>query len=430
MNTYYQQPATADDLRFVLRCLWALDPNRHLFEGDFRDFVREKITGMTSLYGGSRDIPESALDELEQSWESWICSRSTHQCWKGIVRGMRQNLHKIHVMKLWDRTYGLWRFVRHRFGYDSGRYWAAEAFPAELSGARDLAYNDNIELLASKFRRALNPDSLECALILWMLWCLDILWPEQARRSDPDYRTPYSRTRKFLEEIEGHGAVPPPKIPTPIADVDPTLVDRFLHRRLLWCSLAHALARSGRVELFGLLDSMPIDERNHDGEPPLLVAIYWRKWKAARWFLNAGANPARKSIFGEPALAVCLGLGAPMSLVFLFLKKGANPSQTDSMGNTALHAAAAAGLPAAIRAMSDVPVESRNKLGHTPLYSAVFAMVAGKGSRLAAIKALLAAGAEPDPTSKRGVRVSDFLARALELGANPRTIRQIRSILR
>jgi len=28
---YYQQPSTADDLRFVLRCLWALDPNRHLF---------------------------------------------------------------------------------------------------------------------------------------------------------------------------------------------------------------------------------------------------------------------------------------------------------------------------------------------------------------------------------------------------------------
>ena len=170
-------------------------------------------------------------------------------------------------------------------------------------------------------------------------------------------------------------------------------------------------------------------KRLGNGETPLLSAIYWRKWAAAQWFLDAGANPAAKSLIGEPALNGILGLGAPQSLVIRFLQKGANPGQVDAMGNTALHAAAAMGRPAAVRALCAVPVESRNKLGHTPLYSAVFAMVAGKGGRIAAIKALVAAGADPDTTSNKGVRVSEFLRRALELGANHRNIRLLRSAL-
>ena len=174
---------------------------------------------------------------------------------------------------------------------------------------------------------------------------------------------------------------------------------------------------------------MPIDEKDHQGETPLLVALYWRRWPAVRWFLEAGANPGSKSRIGVPALIGALELNAPQCMILLFLQKGANPGQVDSMGNTALHAAAAMGRPAAVRALLAVSVESRNKLGHTPLYSAVFAMVAGKGSRIAAIKTLIAAGANPDPISDKGVRVSDFLQRALELGTSPRNIRRIQSAL-
>ena len=48
MNTLFKQPASDADLRFVMRCLWALDPNRHLFEGDFRDLVRERVSRILS----------------------------------------------------------------------------------------------------------------------------------------------------------------------------------------------------------------------------------------------------------------------------------------------------------------------------------------------------------------------------------------------
>jgi len=429
MNTLFKQPASDADLRFVMRCLWALDPNRHLFEGDFRDLVRERVSRILSPDSISRDIPEPALDEIEDLLKSCPCSPATRHCWEEISRGMRQNLHNVHVMQLWSPDYSLWEFIRHIFGYGSGRYWGAGALPAELKKARTLAYNEILESVASSLRQHLDPSTVEGALILWALWCLEILWPEQSGRPVPDYRTPNSLSHQLVEEIEERSTARPLEILTLIPKVDPAIADKTLHRRFDWSTLAHAVARSGRVELFGLLESMPIDEKDHQGETPLLSAIYWRKWAAAQWFLDAGANPAAKSLIGEPALNGILGLGAPQSLVIRFLQKGANPGQVDAMGNTALHAAAAMGRPAAVRALCAVPVESRNKLGHTPLYSAVFAMVAGKGGRIAAIKALVAAGADPDTTSNKGVRVSEFLRRALELGANHRNIRLLRSAL-
>ena len=425
----FQQPQTADDLRFVMRCLWALDPDRHLFEGDFRDFARKQTARLLSPDSISRDVPKQALDDIDDLLKSCPCSPSTCCCWEEINQEMRQNLHKVHVMQLWSPTYELWEFVGHRFGYGSGRYWGAGTCPAELYKARAIPYREILESVASSFRQHLNPRTVQGALVLWMLWCLEILWPEQAGKPAPDYLTPYSLSRQFLEEIEERGASRPLEILTLIPKVDLALADKTLHRRFHWCSLAHAVARSGRVELFGLLKSVPIDEKDYQGETPLLTALYWRRWQAVRWFLDAGANPGSKSLIGEPALVGSLRLGAPTSLFLRFLQKGANPGQVDAMGNTALHAAADMGRPDAVRALSAVPVESRNKLGHTPLYNAVFAMVAGKGSRIAVIKTLVAAGAAPDPISKKGVRVSEFLQRALELGTNPQIIHRLRSAL-
>ena len=430
MDMLFKQPANDSDLRFVMRCLWALDPNRHIFDGDFRDFVREQTVKLLAPDSISRDIPESALDEIEDLLKSCSCSPATRRCWEEISQGMRQNLHKVHVMELWSPEYALWEFIRHSFGYGSGRYWGAGACPAELYIARGLPYREVLESVASSFSQHLDPATVEGALTLWMLWCLESLWPEQAGRPSPDYLTPYSLSRQLVEEIENLGASRPQEIRLLVSNgADPVLADRTLRRRFLWCSLAHALARYGQIEVFGLLEFLPIDEMDHQGETPLLAAIYWRKWAAARWFLDAGANPAAKSLIGEPALNGALRLDAPQSLVIRLLQKGANPVRVDAMGNTALHAAAAMGRPAAVRALSVVPMESRNNLGHTPLYSAVFAMVAGKGSRIAAIKTLVAAGAGPDPISKNGVSVSEFLQRARKLGTTPRTIRRLRSAL-
>ena len=429
MDMLFKQPANDSDLRFVMRCLWALDPNRHIFDGDFRDFMRERTVRLLAPDSIARDIPDSALDEIEDLLKSCSCSQATHRCWEEISQEMRQNLHNVHVMQLWSPEYSLWEFIRHSFGHGSGRYWGARELPAELKKARTLAYNEILESVASSLRQHLDPGTVEGALILWALWCLDILWPEQAGRPVPDYRTPNSLSHQLVEEIEERGTARPLKILTLIPKVDPVLADKTLRQRFHWSTLAHVLARSGRGELFGLLKSMPIDEKDHQGETPLLTALYWRRWQAARWFLAAGANPTAKSLIGEPALNGALRLDAPQSLVIRFLKTGVDPAQADAMGNTALHAAAAMGRPDAVRALSAVPVESRNKLGHTPLYSAVFAMVAGKGSRIAVIKTLVAAGADPDPISKKGVRVSEFLQRALKLGANPLNIRRLRSAL-
>lgn len=178
MDTLFKQPATGTDLRFVVRCLWALDPNRHLFNGDFRDFARERVARILAPDSISRDIPEEALDDLEDVLESCPSSPATRRCWEGIGREMRQNLGSVHVMALQSPDYELWKFIRHGFGYGSGKYWSARAFPAELKKARGIAYNETLEALASSLRQHLDPGTVEGALILWALWCLELLWPE------------------------------------------------------------------------------------------------------------------------------------------------------------------------------------------------------------------------------------------------------------
>jgi len=425
---YFIPPKTSSDLRLVLRCLWALDPNRHLFEGDFRDFAHELIAKIFSAFPPLGVVPEEALDEIKNELSSGTCSPTTRRCWEGITGAMRRDLEKIHIFALWSPEFELWRFIRHSFRYGSGRYWNAKELPQEFKRNSNLADSEFLKAVVSTLRQHLDPNSVECALILWILWCLETLWPEQAGNPALDYRPPRSLSRQLLDEIEG--PVPRTGIPALIAaGADPAIAEQILRRKFDRESLAHAIAKSGRTEALRLLRFLPIDDKNHDGETPLLVALWRKRWKAARWFLDTGANPGIKSSVGEPALTAALKNGAPHSLVLRFLEKGADPRALDAMGDTALHAAAAAGRTASIGALSAVQVECGNKLGHTPLYSAVFAMVAGKGNRIATIKTLQAAGANPDPVSKKGVRVSDFLKRALALGGEPGTIRKIQSTL-
>ena len=183
MDTLFKQPSTDSDLRFVMRCLWSLDPDYHLFEGDFRDFARERISRMLAPLWASRDIPELVLDEIEHLLKSHPCSTATRQCWEGIERGMRRNLDSVHVMSFGSREYELWQFIRQSFGYGSGSYWSARDLTKELEETRRLAYNEILESVASTFRHHLDPGSVEGALILWALWCLEILLAGAGRQA-------------------------------------------------------------------------------------------------------------------------------------------------------------------------------------------------------------------------------------------------------
>jgi hypothetical protein len=72
MNTLFKRPASSADIQFVARCLWALDPNRHLFEGDFRDHARALLKRMLCCWR-DRDVPEMCADEIVQIADTFPC---------------------------------------------------------------------------------------------------------------------------------------------------------------------------------------------------------------------------------------------------------------------------------------------------------------------------------------------------------------------
>ena len=116
---------------------------------------------------------------------------------------------------------------------------------------------------------------------------------------------------------------------------------------------------------------------------------------------------------------MCAERKAPYSLIERALALGADPNAQGHCRRTALHAAAFTGDLQVVRKLiaNGVDLEALDTWGHTPLYRAVFAMLAGEGDRMPVIEALVSSGANPNPSGTQGPTLKDFLLLGRELGA-------------
>jgi uncharacterized protein len=110
---------------------------------------------------------------------------------------------------------------------------------------------------------------------------------------------------------------------------------------------------------------------------------------------------------GDTALIIVTGRGDEDYTAFL-LNKGANPNASGKGGNTPLIAAARIGFGQGVEWLlgQGAKVDLANKMGETPL------IVAVQQRQIPVIKALLAAGANPDKTDNAaGYSARDYAAR-------------------
>ncbi len=430
MDKLFKQPANDTDVRFVMRCLWALDPDRHLFAGDFRDYARLVFERWLSYRGQSWDIPSECVDEIGQLALEFPCSDSTRRCWQKIAEHMKAHLHTVRFMQLAQDDRGLLEeFVRRSSPGRGGKYCVIEEdLPRELLMARRLGFNATLEAVAGGLRSRLDPKTLTGAILLWTLWCLATKWPEG--KAAGHYRTPFSLSWQLAREVEG-----------PCGDRDAwgisrlvsqganlRTADALMRSRKGGRPLAHGFARHATVKQLALLRKagLPLDDPDEVARRPLQEAIMFKKWHNAVW-LSKGADPNSRPEYLDPAIVLSGDKRVPPRLLLSLLDRGADPDARGKCRRTALHAAAFSGnLPAALALIGrGAELEPVDTWGHTPLYRAAFAMVAGEGNRLPVIDALVSAGANPDPSGPGDLTLKAFLLRSRELGAPAERIETI-----
>ena len=427
----FQQPQTADDIRFVTRCLWALDPDRHLFAGDFRDYAREVVATMLPDYSSLGEIPSICVDEIARLAREFPCSGPTRRCWQRIAARMQERLTTVRIMQIRQSDGDALRdFVRDAFGYGGGRYYGHEENqPGELRMARRRGLNGALEAIAGELREHLDPTTVTGAILLWTLWCLETNWPEG--KTAGNYRTPFSLGWQLAREVEGPRGDPDAWGISRLVSMGADLrgADAMLRTGRSGSSLAHGFARHATVRQFGRLRDagLPLDNPDDLGIRPLHQAIMYKKWRNASWLLRHGADPNSRPRHLDPAIVLCGKKETPAKLFLSLLDRGADPNLRGRCRRTALHCAAYTGnLRGALELIArGADLEAVDSWGHTPLYRAAFAMVAGKGNRLPVIEALISAGATPDPPGPRDVALKAFLLRARELGAPAATTGKI-----
>jgi len=418
-NLLFQQPETESDLTFVMRCLWALDPNRHLFLGDFRDYARTVFEQRLVVRGFG--VESSCVDEIANLAKEFPCSARTRQCWQQIADQMKRRLERIHVYEFAQGdSRELKEFVERACHYGSGHYFTTSGdLPCEFLSAGRLGFNATLEAVAWGLREHLSPESVNGAILLWTIWCLETHWPEG--KTAGHFRTVFSLSWQLAKEMQGQPGNPDRWGISRLLSLgaDLRVVDSLI--RSGGSSLAHGLASLATLRQLELLhkagialdDPDPIDVR------PLHNAIRDKKWRNAAWLLDHGADPNSRHLSITPVIVMCAERNAPYSLIERVLALGADPNAQGHCRRTALHAAAFTGDLQVTRKLiaHGVDLEALDTWGHTPLYRAVFAMLAGEGDRMSVTEALVVSGANPNPSGTQGPTLKDFLLRARELGA-------------
>ena len=416
----FQQPETEGDIPFVMRCLWSLDPNRHLFPGDFRDYARTVFEQRLVVRG--LGVESSCVDEIATLAKEFPCSASTRQCWQQIAKKMNNHLERVHVYEIaqGDRR-ELKEFVERACQYGSGHYFTTSGdLPRELLSAGRLGFNATLEAVAWGLREHLSPESVNGAILLWAIWCLETHWPEG--KTAGHFRTPFSLSWQLAKEMQNPPGAPDMWGISRLLSLgaDLRVADSLI--QIGNSSLAHGFAPLATIRQLELLHKagLALDERDSIDVRPLHNAIRDRKWRNAAWLLDHGADPCSRHLSSNPVIVMCAERMAPHSLLERILALGADPNAQGHCGRTALHAVAFTGdiKSARIIIAHGADLEAQDTWGHTPLYRAVFAMLTGEGDRMPVIEALVVAGAAPNPSGTQGPTLKDFLLRARELGAS------------
>ena len=415
----FQQPATEGDLTFVMRCLWALDPNRHLFLGDFRDYARTVFDQRLVVRGFG--VESSCVDEIAKLAKEFPCSDRTRQCWQQIAGQMKKHLELIHVYEIAQGdTKELKEFVERACHYGSGHYFTTSTdLPGELLSAGRLGFNATLEAVAWGLREHLSPESVNGAILLWTIWCLETQWPEG--KTAGHFRTGFSLSWQLAKEMQGPPGDPDRGVISRLLSLgaDLRVADSII--RSGGSSLAHGFASLATVTQleFLLKAGLALDDPDPIDVRPLHNAIRDKNWRNAAWLLDHGADPNSRHLSINPIIVMCAERKAPYSLIERALALGADPNAQGHCRRTALHAAAFTGDLQVVRKLiaNGVDLEALDTWGHTPLYRAVFAMLAGEGDRMPVIEALVSSGANPNPSGTQGPTLKDFLLLGRELGA-------------
>ena len=139
------------------------------------------------------------------------------------------------------------------------------------------------------------------------------------------------------------------------------------------------------------------------GRTPLHLAFHRREREIARALAKGGVDPRATDNRGYDILGIAVVRDDP-EMVALALELGADPKAvTGSYGGTVLNAAAQLGHDGVVAALikAGAPLDTVNKAGWTALIEAI---VLGEGTprHLAAVQALLAAGANPNLADRNG----------------------------
>jgi ankyrin repeat protein len=165
----------------------------------------------------------------------------------------------------------------------------------------------------------------------------------------------------------------------------------------------------------------PVDEKNAQGQTPLLLAVWKNDVEAARLLLAAGADVnAKDSIQDSPFLVA--GAQGRTEILRMMLARGADLTSTNRFGGTALIPAAEKGHPDAVDMLiaAGVDVDHVNKLGWTALLEVAILTDGGPVSQRI-VRSLLAAGADVD--------INDFDGRNALAHARARGLSEIAALL-
>jgi hypothetical protein len=177
----------------------------------------------------------------------------------------------------------------------------------------------------------------------------------------------------------------------------------------------HAAAAAGDVSAAtGLLAAgARLEDRNADGQTPLMAAVRAGEVATARLLLDAGAAvDARDNRFDTPFLAAGRAGGA--ALLELLAAAGADPALVNRYGGTALIPACEHAYVDAVRVLLErttVDVNHINLLGWTGLLEAVM-LSDGGPMHQEVVRLLLDHGADPDLGDRDGITALEH-ARAL-----------------
>ena len=184
-----------------------------------------------------------------------------------------------------------------------------------------------------------------------------------------------------------------------LAQAPPNKSEIREYKGLFASTIKGELGETQRLLVAGVNPNVTDDQ----GRAPLHIAFHRREREIARALVKAGANPRLTDNRGYDILGIAV-VRDDIDSVALALELGADPKAvTGSYGGTALNAAAQLGHDGVVQALikAGAPLDHVNKAGWTALIEAI---VLGQGTprHLAAVQALLAAGANPNLADRNG----------------------------